>query len=299
MRTKLLPLVLSVGIAAAAFAFALKQRHTRHDLERGVQTCREWRVQMEGKIRRAEERQAATESEQRRVRAILEAPREKQTAPAAAAERALKSALAGNPMTAFRAALRDDPRLQNLHLAATQRKLLTTYRALFEQMNLPEAKIAAFLAILARRSEQEMDLSAIMEAQPKPVVDQVFTTLKREMAGEVRQGLREAIGDAGLARFEIYERAVPARLFIDGFAGTAANAGETITGGQADALTETIANASTAFGQGGTVMLPTVDWDKVLAEAGATLSEPQRAVLKNASAQYRFINRLRELAKKG
>lgn len=280
-----------MGVAIAALWFGLKERSARHDAERAVDESHRQRAWLDGELRQAARRLADVESERRRVEVSLEAARKKATA--IPAEPAGKSSPVASGMAAVRSALLNDPKFQNLQLAAERVRLMGTYLPLCEQLHLTEAQREQFLAILHKRGEQKMDLDAIMEAQRSSADDPIFAKMKQQMGDECRAAQTVLLGEAGCRQFEAYERSVPAREFVNQFVSTAAGAG--ITAGQADALTQAMAEASVTYQGGAVVSVLTIDWAKVLAAAATTLSAQQLVLFKNTVVNIRNRTRISAL----
>lgn len=297
MRAALLTPLLCFGLALAGFAFALKERAARHALEREIDEQRTQRDQAKGEAHRAGARRAdaATAPQPRPADATAADVRDENGAPAPTA---VATDFPVRPTADRRAALRDDPRVQNLQLAAADAKFRTSYRPLWDALQLAEPRQQEFLAILRRRAEQEMDLAAIVEKKQAPEDDPIFLQLKQQLAAETRAALAPVLGEAGLKQFETYERSVPAREFVNGFAGATAVAGLGITAAQAEALTVTLANASATYRDGGAATVPSIDWEKALGDAAAILPEPQLAFFKNATLPQRNLLRLQQLSGK-
>ncbi|MCX6951620.1 MAG: hypothetical protein NTV51_05485 [Verrucomicrobia bacterium] len=289
MRSKIISVVFAVAVLVGAVRFVLKQHTARTEAEHAATEAEKRRVTLEAEVRQAEQKLAATAAERAQAQAALAARPKPVAAPARPAPA---------PMTALRNALLNDPQLQNLRLAAVRPKLRASYLPLFEQLGLTEAQAAQFLAIAEKRGEQEMDLAAVMETRRLPAGDPEIVTLKRQMADEFRAAQTALLGAEGWRQLEAYERSIPAREFVNEFAGAATVVGTGITRAQADALAVALTGASPAHAQGGTVTTENIDWDKALVGAAATLSAEQMAVFRNAALQFRNISRIRELAER-
>jgi hypothetical protein len=297
MHRKNISLVLVAAGALIGFGYALRHRVLRHETEAAAEKTEVRRAQLRSEIRQLEQRVSAAEAEQHRLEADLDASRNR-TAVTPKPMPKPKSAPA--PASALRDALLNDPRMQNLQLAAVQAKLVGTYQPLCDQLHLSDAQVAQFFANVRRRGEQEMDLSAIIETQQLQGDDPVLTTMRRKMSDEFRAAQTALLGEAGFRQFESYERSTSAREFVNEVAGAAAILGHGITPSQADRLVEAMANASAAYRQGGmaTRTIGDLDWERVLPEAAETLSAGQFAVFRNAVIQSWNMERIRQLARR-
>lgn len=294
MRSRVIIILVAATLGFGAIRFVAEQHAARRKAEIAAEESEARRAKLDAEVKLAEQKLAAAGSERTRAQAELAARPKPSTPPVSAATPPAKPAPA--PMTALRNALLNDPQLQNLRLSAVRPKLRATYLPLFEQLGLTEAQAAQFLAIAEKRGEQEMDLAAVMETRRLPAGDPEVAALKKQVVQDFRAAQTALLGDEGWRKVEAYERSIPAREFVNEFAGAATVMGASITAAQADALSAALTGASAAYAQGGGVTTDNIDWDRVLTGASATLNAEQMAVFRNAVLQFRNINRLRELA---
>lgn len=289
MRSKPIPFVLIAVLALAVGWFAFQDHANRLAAERDLADQAQRRSRLDAEIATAEQRIAAATAGRQRTPTVREAAAKNPPATPPVRQ-------APMPMTALRNALLNDPQLQNLQLAAVQPKLRSTYELFTQQAQLSEAKAAEFFALLRKRGEQEMDLGAIRETRGLAGDDPALVQMKRQAAEEFRAAQATLLGEEGVQKLEAYERSVPAREFINEFAGAATVAGAPVTGAQADALVEAMAAASASYQQGGAVAVQALDWDRVLGVASGTLGAAEFTLFKNAAVQLRNMTRMRQLA---
>jgi hypothetical protein len=293
------PRILLIAAVAALIAFAIGflQRNASRRIEATAAQSEVERTQLETEIRQAKQRIDTAKLDRRRLESELTALQQK--AAAMPAVRAAQQSSVRTPTNTLRDALLNDPQLQNLQLAAVEAKLTATYRPLFEQLQLSDARQAQFLTNLRKRGEQEMDLSAIIETQQVSANDPAITRMRQQMTDEFRAAQTAVLGEAGYRRLEDYERSIAAREFVNEVAGASAILGRGITAAQADLLAEAMAGASAGYREGrmATRNIGDIDWDQVLANAAGTLSKEQFGVFKNAVIQSRNMDRIRQLAR--
>jgi hypothetical protein len=299
MRAKSIFLVFVAGASVVAFVSAIRDRRARLEAADAAAQNALRRSELDLRMRESQQRVTSAEDERQRVQAALDEARKK-TVVTKSEPPPRKTGSTAAPMTALRNAILNDPKMQNLQLAVVQSKMQGTYGPLCAQLRLSDAQVAQFLANVKKRTEQEMDVSAIQETQKLLADDPVIGKMRQQMSDEFLAAQRTLLGEAGLREFETYNRSVPAREFVNEFAGASVILGASVTGAQADALTEIMANASSSYRQGRTATRNAgdINWDEVLAGAARTLSEPQFAVFKNAVIQSRNMDRIRQLARR-
>ena len=290
---------LAGSVALVAFIFAVRDWIARGEATAAIVQHETQRRRLEAELRSAEQRVAVARREQEGLQSTLAAARKKIVA-GAQTEMPRKPTAVSAPMAALRDALLNDPHLQNLQLAVVESRLRTTYQPLCEKLRLTNEQITAFLGLLQKREEQEMDLGAILETKGVPDGAAAVSAMRQEMAERFRTAQRALLGETGFREFEAYGRSVPSREFINEYAGAVAVLGAGITAAQADALIDAMANASASYRQGGqaTRNFGDIDWDRALSQAATVLSEAQLTVFKNAVTQSRNMDRIRQLARR-
>ena len=112
-----------------------------------------------------------------------------------------------------------------------------------------------------------------------PVVDK----LGLQMRQECETAQRELLGEAGFRQLQDYERTADMRDLVRSMAGAATVAGTPFTPQQAEQLIQALANANSAYRNGGKASVQNTDWDAVEAPARAILSDGQYAFLQLSS----------------
>jgi len=161
MRARIILFVISAGVFLASTALALKldraQRLSQQALnENSLEVARAEQMLRSTEIRLTEAAAARTHTQR-----ALETLRAKATAAASAT--VPRKEAAAPLMGSVRTALSNDPKLQNLQLAA-QRGNLLVYAPLFRRLGLPTAKLEQAETLFARRMEKNTDLAAAAQA---------------------------------------------------------------------------------------------------------------------------------------
>lgn len=195
-----------------------------------------------------------------------------------------------------------DPKVQSVRLASRRARLMTSHGVLFAKLGLTTAQIGQFQDIAARRDEQNLDLDGIVEsereqtgrvsAETKAAVDKFRAQVKEEAATAQKQ----LLGEEGFAALKDYNRTVGVRTVIGDLAGAAVVAGVPFSAGQAEQLTQVLADACTSYRTGGTAYAAEIDWTLADEQARGVLAAPQMQFFQTVSPPFapngRFARRL-------
>jgi hypothetical protein len=296
VRAKILLFSSTAMLAVAALFFAWRERTVRSDAERDGDGHRQRQAQLAAEITLAGQQLAAAESEHGRMKAALEAARNK---PANRPAAPVRTVVTTTPeLATLRGAMRSNPQAQNLHLKEIRTRMEETNRPLIRELNLTEAQAAQLIEIRLKRYEQRLDVGYALEAVSPVASDN--GVVARKMSEEIDDAFRVAqttlLGEAGYAKLEYFDRTSELRRFVDEFAGRATVAGAAISGVQADALIAVMAKNSPHFQNGGAAQLANIDWSAVFAQASSELPEPQFVAFKNTVIPQWNMDRLRKLA---
>lgn len=295
MRPKFVLFFLAGGLAVAALFFAFREHRARREAQAALEGHWQRQAEITAGIGVAQQRLATVEGEQRRVREALEAQRRKA---AESTTRLVRTAAPLPPqIAAFRDAMFNDPKAQNIHLADVRSRLTESYRVLCDEFHLTEAQAKQLIENLVKRYTLQLDLGVAAENQASRPSDAAVTVMRQQVDDEHRAAQRALLGEAGFQKFEAYARTIDVRRWVDEFAGRATLAGAPITGAQADAMIDAMAKASPLFQSGRAASMQAIDWGKVLDAMSTVLPESQFKVFKNSVIQGLNRDRLNKLAR--
>jgi hypothetical protein len=270
-------IVLTVALMGSAIALGIAWRaraaaDSADAARAGVGTLQ---ATAETKLRQVNEALTATERARVTAEAALAALRDAKSATPAKETGALaKSPTANRGVTHPAELLAKDPRLQVMQLAAERARFETTYGPLLKKLQLSAEQVAKLRDAHVRSEEQKADIAAIAREQKLTRDDPVLAKLNRDVLDELRAVQMDVLGSDGHAVLQGYEHALPARAIVERFAGAMAIADKPITAGQAERLTEIVAQAS-GGGGGGRINLSGTNWSHVDEAAASVLTAEQ------------------------
>ena len=286
MNAKRFIIATAATITALALVVGWKSLRAARAAESAVAVIARNRINAEKDLRQEAARFAAAEKDRSVLQSQfdeLQKPKrtEKVTPPPLVVlnslERVVKASLEKS------AQIKEDPKVQNLALASTRVSLAAKYALLFRSLDLSSAQSEKFLDITLKRLEQNEDLVTVVRAQGLSVDDPVVDKLGLEMRQECEAAQRELLGEAGFRQLQDYERTADMRDLVRSMAGAATVAGTPFTPQQAEQLIQALANANSAYRNGGKASVQNTDWDAVEAPARAILSDGQYAFLQLSS----------------
>ena len=282
---KSLMLFIAAVIIAGGAGVAWHEAQLASDATRVAAVVAQKQSRTEAELQRMQQTLAAVEKEREELRLAL-AGLQKANAPVASAANPEKTmSVAARLSEYLRKPTHDeqkDPALQAIQLASARAKLVTSYGVLFRALSLSPAQIERFQNIVAKRDEQNMDLTNIIleevAASNNKLSAETYsavTKLKAQAESEYQDGMRELLGESGYQQLQEYDRTVVARDMASGFAAAAVMAGDPLTSGQAEQFTQLLAKASATYRNGGTASKETIDWSLVDPQARQILSASQ------------------------
>lgn len=234
----------------------------------------------------------AIQALEQRLAAADRAPSDQQT-PSTSLAKNETSAPALSPASARVAAMLrkfqesfNNPTAQAVRLASGRAKLRNSHGVLFRRLGLTPAQMERFQDITARRDEQKMDLNEILrvEAEANGIISAetggAVSKLMSQVDADYEAGQRALLGEEGFRELREYGRTVETRTIASELAGAAVVAGVPFTAQQAEQLTQVLANASSAYREGGEASVWTIDWNQADEQARGILSEPQWTLFK-------------------
>lgn len=210
---------------------------------------------------------AAEEKKAERVRASLATAMPPNTPPTGVTP-------ARNPGVSFWELRKNNPALQNAFFGAYQGTTARTFGVLFQQLGLNSEQRAKFAEIVTNHLAAIQDISAVGEMDGQGADDPVFAELKRQADQKRDSDLASLLGKSGYQAMQVYIRAIPARVAVEGLAREVAFSAP-LGSVQAEQLTQAIAAASPDFAAGGRVNPAEVDWAAVDRQARTVLTPRQ------------------------
>ena len=168
--------------------------------------------------------------------------------------------------------LKTDPRTQARYLEYERSGLVLQFGPLFKEMHLSEDQVAKCEAAVISREEADMDIRAALQNQGIAWTDPVAQKMYADAYADCKAALAEVLGDAGYKQWNTYEQAIPARMAVVAFAGTATLNGIPLS---TDQVQQLVSGASQLpLGPAGP------DWNAIEAQAAPILSPAQLELLK-------------------
>ncbi len=257
-------LVVSFSLLVAALAFSGLQRRSTDKLQRDSKTLAGEQTKLDEQLLAVEERLATAQKKQFTSPAPF-------TAPKVPAVEVPPPRVAASDM----ARANDDPYVQILKQKAQRATLDATYGPLFRRWQLSPEKIAAFKDLILRRDQDSSDLRAALSTQGSTPPSPGTAALHRQIHTDYESAQRALLGESGYMELQEYERTSGARDAVSAIAGAAIVDGIPFSTETAEKLIHLIAINSPDYTKGQTVLLGTVDWEIVDAQAQIILSPEQ------------------------
>jgi hypothetical protein len=273
-------IILTVALMGSAIAIGIAWRAwaAADSAEAGRARVGTLQAKTETELRQVNEVLAATERAHIAAEAALAALRDaKPAAPPKETGGVAKSPTENRGVTHPAELLAKDPKLQVMQLAAERARFETTYGPMLKKLQLSAEQVAKLRDAHVRSEEQKADIAAIAREQKLTRDDPVLAKLNRDAFDELRAVQMEVLRPDGYAVLQDYEHTLPARAIVERFAGAMAIADKPITAGQAERLTEIVAQASGAAGRD-RIDLGRTDWSQVDERAASVLSAEQLAL---------------------
>jgi len=196
-----------------------------------------------------------------------------------------------------------DPKLQAQYLEMKRSSLAASYGPFFRAARVSPNQIQRFEEIIMARETSDLDIFSTVPAAadmdingisvsvtPRPLgtdqpsADQLAADrLLEEQNQAFVSAATSLLGAQGYQQFQQYERMLPVQGVVDGLAGSLASIASQLTPSQADQLTQILANASSAYQNGGAASdvygNGGFNWPQALTQAQAILTPAQFAAL--------------------
>jgi hypothetical protein len=221
--------------------------------------------------------------------------------------------------------LMGDAKLQMAYFTARRASLPSTYGPLFRALNLSPDQTKLLEDRIMDRDQQFFDIvSTVPDAirsisyagnspfirnpflltsnsedgqglQPGTPDSQAAAELLRQNDASFQESATALLGPAGYQQLLQYERMLPVRDVVDNLGSNAAVAGAPLNAGQADQLTQILANASSTYQQGAAAARGEngVDWSQAMTQAAQVLSPDQLVTLQAQVAPIQSMRQLR------
>jgi hypothetical protein len=222
----------------------------------------------------ARERQARLSAELRQAEKTVVPPPAPSAAKAPMAAVAPKAAPARPAVPGLLDLARDNPQLLKLFVASQRARLQQRYGVLFQDLPLGDAAQAKFKDVMTAHAERSGDIGVAAREQGVPLDDPAIKKLRDDSTRQMETELRALLGEAGFKAYQEFERAVPVRGFVDGFAVQVASS-DPLTPRQAEQLARALVAASPSFQKGAAADPATLDWAAVDHAAQGFLSPAQ------------------------
>ncbi|MES2692351.1 MAG: hypothetical protein V4773_02685 [Verrucomicrobiota bacterium] len=182
---------------------------------------------------------------------------------------------------------RENPQLLNDFIHSKQAEFGRSYLPLCLWLNLSPDQQARMNAILAASVARGMDIGAAADAQGLAYEDPVIKVLREESIVRRKAELMELLGEAGFREFDLFERALPVRGFLDGLAVQVATRSP-LSGQQADRMERVLANASPSYLKGNNADPKELDWEIVDRQAREILTPEQFALWQQGGTHNKY-----------
>lgn len=181
----------------------------------------------------------------------------------------------------------DNPRVLNLWIASRRSLIQRQYGLLMQSLQLAPAQRERFKDIMAAEVARGTDIAVAAQAKGLARDDPLIKSLYADSRTQTESGLRDLLGQTGFRAYQEFERSLPVRGFVDGFAMQVAST-EPLTLRQTEQLAAALIAANSSFQKGERADPATVDWAAVDAAAQQFLSPAQYAAWKLGTAHNEF-----------
>jgi len=182
---------------------------------------------------------------------------------------------------------RDNPQLWNEFIRSKRAEFSRFYLPLLQRMQVSAQQREKFVDILTEWLARSTDISAAAKARGLEYDDPVIKALSAESEKRMKAELEALLGPAAYREYETFERAMPARGYVDGLAVQLA-ATAPISAQQADRLERALAETNPTFAGGGRAEPGAMDWVEADRRAKEILPSEQFAVWQRGVAHNTF-----------
>lgn len=182
---------------------------------------------------------------------------------------------------------RDNPQLWNEFIASKRAELGRLYLPLAQRLHLTPEQREKLKDVFAADVARGSDIGAAAQAQGLTQDDPTIVALREKAKEQRRADLKALLGAAGYREFELFERAIPVRGYVDGLAVELA-ATAPLSGQQADLLERALAETNESYRNGKHADPAAVDWESIDRRAREILTPQQFAVWQQGFAHNMF-----------
>jgi len=167
------------------------------------------------------------------------------------------------------------PEARSRYLRAFRDGLSTTWGLLFKTLNLSPEQQGKLEDLLAQREDDDITVEAAASARGLDVSAPDIQALSDELDATNKAAMKDLLGKAQYAAVHAYMHDEDVLPLVDALAENVYNTSAPLTGDQALALTQALADSSQKK-ESGRVIEGTVDWEQAMARAQVILAPQQR-----------------------
>ena len=170
------------------------------------------------------------------------------------------------------------PEARSRYLREYRDGLSTTWGLLFKTLNLSPDQVEKLEDLLEQRKDNDITVEAAAAAKGLDESAPEIQALDDQLDAANKAALKDLLGRADYAAVRNYmhdENVIP---IVDELAGSVYSTSAPLTGDQAMAMTQVLADSSQKKASGG-VIDDTVDWEQAMTRAQAILAPPQKDAL--------------------
>lgn len=191
----------------------------------------------------------------------------------------VKAAAARPQPPGFMDLARDNPAMMNQWIANQRAQLQRQYGVWFEKLQFTPAQREKFKNLLAAQAARQTDIGTAAKVHGLDFNDPVVLKLAADSRQQLEREFVAELGEPAFRSYQDFERTIPVRGFVDGFAVQMA-ATEPLTPAQAEQLSNALIGATPVSAETGSLSPGKVDWPAVDRLAAQFLSPTQLAAWK-------------------
>lgn len=269
MRTRVIIFAVAAGLGAGLLWFGSRQHASTVQTKARLTELRYRIEELTAELRQAEKTTASVLGSEKNPAApstgVVPAP-----APSPPARRAPNIVELAN----------DNPELMNLFVAHGRARLQRHYGALFRNLGLTASQREKFKDILTGLQSRYADMASAKLALELSNDDPALKKLEADSTRQMEAELTAAFGEAALTAYMDFERSLPARGYVEGFAVQIASSREPLTPEQAEKLSQALLSASASYQAGAVANSEAIDWAAADRAAETFLTPSQLAAWK-------------------
>jgi hypothetical protein len=186
------------------------------------------------------------------------------------------------------------PEARRRYLQAFREGLVTTWGLLFQRLNLSPDQEEKLKDLLAQREDNDITVEAAAGARGLDEAAPEIQALDDQLDAANKAALRDLLGKAGYNAVRDFlhdEQVIP---LVDQLAGSVYASPTPLTGDQAVALTQALADSSQKK-ESGRVIGGTIDWDQAIARAQSILAPAQLAAFSSLQQQAQAQAQIKQM----